>query len=60
MFIKKKKQKKQKKPAGKAYAYWMPLSFKTLVTLKKTFNIMLDNCIICEATFVGTLSEFSW
>ena len=42
---------KRKAGAGRAYAYQMLPSFKTLVTLKTFFNFTPDNCVRCEAAF---------
>ena len=41
---------KRKTRVGKAYPYRILLSFKTLVTYKKKFNITPDNCVRFEAT----------
>ena len=38
---------------GKTYAYQILLSFKSLVTYEKNFNFTPDNCVRCEAAFVG-------
>ena len=43
--------------AGKAYTYRMLLSFKTSVTYKKNY-VTPDNCVRCEAAFVGHNSIF--
>ena len=44
---------KRKTNARKAYAYRMPLIFKTFVTYQKRINLTPDNCVRCEVTFVG-------
>ena len=33
--------------------YRMLLSFKMSITYKKTFNFTPDNCVRCEAAFIG-------
>ena len=48
----------RKTRAGKAYVYQMLLSFKRSVTYKKNFNFTPDNCVYCEAAFVGHSSIF--
>ena len=49
---------KRKTRTGKAYGYRMLLSFKTSVTYKKNVNFKPDNCVRCEAAFVGHNSIF--
>ena len=41
-----------------AYAYRMLLSFKTMVAYNKKINLTPDNCVHCEAAFVGHNSIF--
>ena len=43
--------------AEKAYTYRMLLSFKTSVTYHKKLNFAADNCVRCEAVFVGYNSD---
>ena len=38
--------------------YRMLLSFKMSITYKKTFNFTPDNCVRCEAAFIGHNSIF--
>ena len=38
--------------------YRMLLSFKMSITYKKTFNFTPDNCVRCEAAFIGNNSIF--
>ena len=52
MFIKKRK-------AVKAYAYRMPLRFKTLITYNFFSNFTPDNCVSCKVAFVEHNSIFA-
>ena len=49
---------KRKTRPGNDYAYRMPLSSKTSETYKNFFDFTPDNCVRCEAVFVGHNSIF--
>ena len=49
---------KRKVWAGNVYANRMLLNYKTSVTYKNIFDFTPDNCVRCEAAFVGHNSIF--
>ena len=46
--------------AGKAYAKQMLLNFKASVAYINFLNFITDNCVHCEAVFVGYKLIFCW
>ena len=51
---------KRKTRVEKAYVYWMPMSFKTLVTDKNSLDFTPDSFVRHKAAFVGHNSENVW